>query len=219
MKWLIPLALSLFLLTTGLLSAKVFTEDNLEMGDPSKKYLFYLHGAIVEGEELNPTHPVFGYYDMVNIRSVLADQDNLLLISDHRPKDTSITDYANKLANDVKSLIKDGVPAQNITISGFSKGGMIAIRASSVLQNDQLNFIFMAACNRWAFDNEEIRVAGRILSIYETTDTIGHSCQPLIDKSPAALEYKEVAINTGKKHGAFYRTIPEWVKPFKAWLD
>ena len=187
--------------------------------DISKKYLFYLHGAIIEEGDLTPTHPEFGFYDMPEIRSVLADHDNLILISEHRAKETVIAEYANKLADDVNSLIKSGVAVQNITIAGFSKGGMIAILASSILKNKEPNFVFMAACNSWAIEDDAIRVAGRILSIFETTDTIGRSCKALIDKSPDVTEYKEVEINTGKKHGAFYEPIPQWVEPLKAWLD
>ena len=156
---------------------------------------------------------------MPEIRSVLADHDNLILISEHRAKETVIAEYANKLADDVNSLIKSGVAVQNITIAGFSKGGMIAILASSILKNKEPNFVFMAACNSWAIEDDAIRVAGRILSIFETTDTIGRSCKALIDKSPDVTEYKEVEINTGKKHGAFYEPIPQWVEPLKAWLD
>lgn len=218
MKILIYQALGLLFLAGGIVSAAPFIEDVPKMPDTSKKYLFYLHGAIIEQGNLTPTHPEFGYYDMPEIRSVLADHDNLVLISEHRPKGTQIADYAKKLADDVNFLIKSGVAAEDITISGFSKGGMIAILTSSIMQNKELNFIFMAACNNWAIEDDAIKVAGRILSIFETTDTIGRSCAPLIDKSPAVTEYKEVEINTGKKHGAFYEPVPEWVEPLKAWI-
>jgi hypothetical protein len=219
MKIIIYITFGVFLSFGGVLWSKPMIDDYLKNPDPSKKYLFYLHGAIVEGDELNPTHPVFGLYDMTNIRSVLSDREDVILISEQRPKDTSPVSYAHKVANDVRSLLKEGVSAQNITVSGFSKGSMIAIRASSILQNKDLNFVFMAACNKWVFEDDEIKVAGRILSIFETTDTIGISCQPLINKSPNVLDYKELALSTGKQHGAFYKPIREWVEPLKEWVD
>jgi hypothetical protein len=30
--------------------------------------------------------------------------------------------------------------------------------------------------------------------------------------------FSEISISTGKEHGAFYRPMPEWVKPLKTWL-
>lgn len=218
MKMLIYQTLGLLFLAGGIVSAASFIETVPRIPDPSKKYLFYLHGAIIEQGDLTPTHPEFGYYDMPEIRSALAEFDNVILISEHRAKGTQIADYAKKLADDVNFLIKNGVDAKNITISGFSKGGMIAIMTSSIIQNKDLNFVFMAACNNWAIEDDAIKVSGRILSIFETTDTIGRSCDPLIDKSPAVTNYKEVEINTGKKHGAFYQPTAEWVEPLKAWV-
>lgn len=31
--------------------------------------------------------------------------------------------------------------------------------------------------------------------------------------------FEEIAISTGKKHGAFYQPMPEWVRPLPAWID
>ena len=49
-----------------------------------------------------------------------------------------------------------------ITVAGFSKGGWIAILASSRLQNPDLSFVFMGACGPWAF-GPDLHVSGRML--------------------------------------------------------
>lgn len=216
MKQLIALTFGVFLIATASKADDSFLESIPEVVDTSKQYLFYLHGAIVERGDLSPTHPKFGLYDMPAIRQALVSEGTIL-ISDHRAQGTKPMAYAQDVAKDIETLIAAGVPAQNITVSGFSKGGMITILTSSILKNSQVNFVFMASCNRWSFDNDAIKVVGRILSLYETSDTIGLSCAPLIAKSPDARDYKQIPLNTGKQHGAFYTPIDAWVQPLKAW--
>jgi dienelactone hydrolase len=37
--------------------------------------------------------------------------------------------------------------------------------------------------------------------------------------SSRLASFEEVAISTGKKHGAFYQPLPEWVGPLRAWIE
>jgi hypothetical protein len=55
-----------------------------------------------------------------------------------------------------------------------------------------------------------------VFSIYETTDVVG-SCSKIGERSRPA-PFEEVAISTGRKHGAFFQPLPEWVKPLKDWI-
>ena len=32
------------------------------------------------------------------------------------------------------------------------------------------------------------------------------------------VSFKEIAISTGKSHGAFFQPLPEWMQPLKAWI-
>jgi hypothetical protein len=54
--------------------------------------------------------------------------------------------------------------------------------------------------------------------MYEISDT-HHSCQQLADRIGAMTSFEELAISTGKEHGAFYLLIPEWVGPVYAWIE
>jgi hypothetical protein len=118
----------------------------------------------------------------------------------------------------VNLLIAKGVKPENITLLGFSRGGVITIRVSHYLKSQQVRFGLLAACPRDIEDGAELRLYGRVYSMFETSDSVG-SCQFLIDQSPQVTSFKELAISTGQGHGAFYRPLDEWVIPVKAWLN
>lgn len=163
--------------------------------DPSAHYVFYLHGRIIETSSRRPTHPQFGVYEYDEVLSALAGP-GLQVISEQRPPDTEVGAYGRKVADDVRSLLAKGVPPSNIGVVGFSKGGLIAISTSSVL-TEPISYVFLAACSDFVFGQPELRVSGRVLSIFEQSDEIGVSCAPLFDRSPAVLETQEIEISTG----------------------
>jgi hypothetical protein len=179
--------------------------------------VFYSHGFIVEGDDPTPISPLFGKYEFPQIKQALAD-DGYNLIAYHRPKNTEAKEFAKKLVNDVNLLIEKGVKPENITLLGFSRGGVITIRVSHYLKSQQVRFGLLAACPRDIEDGAELRLYGRVYSMFETSDSVG-SCQFLIDQSPQVTSFKELAISTGQGHGAFYRPLDEWVIPVKAWLN
>ena len=57
----------------------------------------------------------------------------LVVISDQRPKNADTVEYANQITQQVETLLNAGVPANNITVVGASKGGAIAIYVSHFL--------------------------------------------------------------------------------------
>jgi hypothetical protein len=86
------------------------------------------------------------------------------------------------------------------------------------LKNDKVNFVFLAACGDGNFRNVALDVRGRILSVYEASDEAGRSCSQLFAKSKSPGERKEIKIETGGGHGAFYRPRQEWTAPVLAWV-
>lgn len=182
-----------------------------------EKYVFYSHGRIVEGTNPTPINTRWGLYDFPKIKAALtSEQYNL--IAYHRAKNTKPRDFAHKLANDVKSLIKQGVKPENISLVGFSRGGEITILASSYLKLPTINIVLLGTCNSFMKGHAEFTVVGNVHSIYETTDGNG-SCQFLVAQSAQVKNMQEIAISTGKEHGAFYLPLAEWVVPVKAWLE
>jgi hypothetical protein len=67
------------------------------------------------------------------------------------------------------------------------------------------------------FRNSRLACRVNVLSIYETSDELG-SCATLAARSHLT-SFKEVAISTGKTHGAFFQPLPQWVKPLKTWIS
>ena len=208
----------ILLMSSNVAASETFLTAPPSQPDLTKKYLFYLHGAIIERGELNPTHPQFGIYNMTSIRNALKQEENIVLISAQRAPKTNPREYSKQLALEIRQLLALGVSASNITIAGFSKGGGIAILTSSLMQHKDINYVFMASCNNRVFSNMDIKASGRVLSIFETSDNIGISCTPLMDRSPSVSQFKEIQLSTGKHHGAFYVPRAQWVNPLLNWV-
>ncbi len=189
--------------------------------DPNEHYLFYLHGQIIETQGRRPTHPRFGVYEYDNILQTFADS-GFVVISEARAPRTPIQPYAQKVASQIDSLIQAGVPASHIAVVGASKGAAIAGFVSILVQHPEVRYILLAICNRrvvslWQKNGGTF--SGKLLYIYEKSDTIGKSCRPFIGhlKGRQLTAFQEIALNTGLKHGFLYRPLPEWIIPAIHW--
>jgi hypothetical protein len=207
----ILLALSL-LSTTAMAQRGAILDKIPEHPDRGARYVIYLHGRIIEDQGPRPTHKQWGVYEYRKILETLASAGTV--ISEQRRSGTDMDQFAEHVAGQVRTLITAGVPPEHITVVGFSKGGGIAVRASARLKNDRVSFVFLAACS----GNDDLHVHGRILSIYESSDDVGRSCAQLFAGSKSPGERKEIRIETGGGHGAFYRPRPEWTAPVLAWI-
>ncbi len=189
--------------------------------DAESRYVFYSHGLIVEGTDPRPVHPEFGTYDYPAIVQAIAESGEFHLIAQHRPAGTEANAYAQQLAGLVNTLLAAGVPADNITLIGFSRGAQITLMAASALRVAGINTAVMGVCFDGDYAHEpEIILSGHVLSLYETTDVV-QSCVDLLVRSDIegnAKSIKEVAITTGLKHGAFYTPRSEWMEPLQQWL-
>ena len=186
--------------------------------DPTATHVIYLHGRIVEQLGPRPTDLRFGLYDYPAILEALASK-GATVISSQRSPSTNVNEYAGIVVAQVEELIRRGVPSEHIVVVGFSKGGDIAIHASSFLRRPQVRFVLLGAC--WDRPEEpQLRLTGRVLSIYETSDSLaGESCQSLTQHPEKPESFKEVRISTGLSHGAFYRPIKEWIDPVLEWIQ
>lgn len=184
--------------------------------DPDVRYVFYLHGQIVQDVGPRPTHPQYGLYDYPLILETLAGH-GLTVISERRKQGTDRERYAKAIVKQVEALLDNGVEPEKITVLGFSAGGIITIYASSMLPDADINFVIMASCSDWVDDAPDLRLNGRVLSVYELSD-FATSCKELASHSPGPTDYRDVAINTGKEHGAFYLPDDAWVLPVVDWI-
>ncbi|KAB7615921.1 alpha/beta hydrolase [Amylibacter sp. SFDW26] len=198
-------------------------KDNYDFPDiskinPNQKYVIYSHGLIVEGTDPRPIHPKFGLYDFPAIKEQLAKRGDFELIAIQRPKGEKIPTQVMQLVKWVEKLTEHGVPAENVTLIGFSRGGDLTARAASQLKPLPVNTVLLATCwDDGVKDDPEINITGRLLSIYEVTDG-PQSCVKIKEHSPKLQSFEEIKINTGKSHGAFYMPDSAWMEPLLMWV-
>jgi hypothetical protein len=191
--------------------------------DPSKQYLFYLHGKIIEDQGVHAVSPEFGEYEYEAILKKLSDYD-FIVISEQRPKNTDGAEYAKKVVKQVTALLKDGVPAANITVVGASKGAGIAIDVSHLLENEEINFVIMGICNPDEVDflkQNQTNLYGNILSIYDSVDELAGSCQEIfaLSEGRGLARHDEIVLHVGTGHGILYKPLDEWIVPAVEWAN
>jgi hypothetical protein len=192
----------------------VFTElpDKI---DTQARYLFYLHGAIVENKGLRPVSERYGVYEYEKILATFKAR-GFMVISEARPRNTNTGQYVQKVVSQVKDLLQAGVPPGNITVVGASKGGFITLLISTALQNKEVNFVILAGCNN-AVLRFDIDLYGNILSIYDEKDEIAGSCEKIFEKSTGLNAHKELKLKVGTGHGIVYKPLAEWIEPAVRW--
>jgi hypothetical protein len=185
--------------------------------DPTKIYIIYLHGRIIEDSGPRPTDSRFGLYDYPAILESLTSKGAVVVSAQRRPN-TDVNEYAGVVVAQVERLIRADVPTSNIVVVGFSKGGDIAIHVSSFLRRPDVRFVLLAACYN-LLDEPQLRLSGHVLSIIEASDTLaGMSCKPYNNHSERSESFKEIRISTGRSHGAFYLPQAAWVGPVLKWI-
>jgi hypothetical protein len=185
---------------------------------PEERYVIYSHGFIVEGDDPKPISPLYGQYDFPAIKQALFKGGGFNLIAYQRPKDPNTDAYAETLKSWVKRLRDAGVKPSRITLVGFSRGARLTAIASSDLAGEGINTALMAICTDGDLERQPpLILGGNLLVIYERSDQYG-SCAKLASRSHLT-SFKQVAISTGKKHGAFFQPLPDWLQPLKTWID
>jgi hypothetical protein len=202
-----------------LLDARIFT-DAPANPDPKARYIFYLHGRIIEEEGMeNAVSPEFGRYEYAEILDALADR-GFIVISEARAKNTDVIQYAQKVADQVNKLLKAGVPPGNITIAGASKGGAITHKASSILHNKDLNVVMLSSCGDGYHEGFNIDLIGNVLSVYDYKDNKGAgSCADFFARSKNINRHKEIELKLGLGHGILYKPMEEWIEPTVEWAS
>ena len=185
---------------------------------PTARYLIYLHGAIIETQGRRPTHPEYGVYEYDQILDALAAR-GFQVISEARPAGTKVPAYAEKVAGQVRALVEAGVPADHIAVAGHSKGAMITLGASSLLDLPGVRYVVMAGCFRGGSPIRGIHLSGHILSIYDESDRLAGSCDTVFAATPPARKRRKRSSSTPASATA-RSTDPmnEWLDPLTAWL-
>lgn len=180
------------------------------------RYLFYLHGRIIELQGIRPTSPKYGVYEYQEILNTFRKR-GFYVISEARMRNTITSQYARKVVSQVSILLQKGVRPSNITVVGASKGALIAMQVSSMMQNKDLNFVFIAGCSDLVLSKYDVDFWGNILTIYDEADEVAGSCEKFIQRSTGVNKQKEIKLTVGTGHGVFFRPIREWVEPTVQW--
>jgi hypothetical protein len=193
--------------------------------DPSKHYLFYMHGGFIEKHGIVGTHPQHGTYEWAAIVDTFKAK-GFVVISEARENSVQPGRYAKSVASAVDELLSKGVPPEKITISGHSKGALISWLTSGFVANPKVNYVIMASCppegtnfrrgfNRF-LRQDASNVTGRILNLYDVSDVIGGSCAEVFERA-GKVSSKELSFDTGKGHGLFYTPQDNWINAASNW--
>jgi len=191
--------------------------------DTSARYVFYMHGAWLEEHSEGERDRRYGLYRYTDILNALADK-GFVVVSEKRAGRTNPKEYVPKIAKRVRKLIKKGVPPSHITVSGFSRGGAMTLEVAMMLQNPNVNFVVLSGCGigNYAKGYQRFlkrgagRMAGRMLSIYDSRDTDGGTCTEAFSNAGLS-EAKEIVLKVGSGHAVFFQPQAEWIDPMVAW--
>jgi len=184
--------------------------------DPAARYLFYIHGRIVQEQGRKAVSPQFGSYEYDEILRSFASA-GFVVVSEARPRGAEVSPYADRVVTQVRRLLDAGVPARNITVVGASMGGFIAMIVSSRLPAPDIGYVIMGSCSDGAPQEFDGSLHGDVLSIYEASDTLAQSCAAVLKRSAGVGRQAEIRISTGRRHGFLYRPLPEWMGPAIRW--
>jgi pimeloyl-ACP methyl ester carboxylesterase len=183
--------------------------------DAAKRYVFYLHGAIVSGSDGRPVSADFGPYEYRDILGRLGSS-GFVVISEIRPDDRDPVRYAGRVAAWIEQLKRSGVPSARISVVGASIGGVIAVHVSALLDDRDIRYVILAAL----FDREPERdlvLHGRVLSIYDDSDN--HRFVPDVYFQHSRLSAsRNIVTRTGLGHGLIYTANPAWYGPAVDWI-
>ena len=185
--------------------------------DPTGKYLFYLHGLIIEEAGIRPLSKEHGYYEFELILAELA-KEGFIVISEARPQGTRVRPYAEAVAAEIEGLLRQGVPPTHITIVGASKGGIISAYVSNILKRQELTYVILAGLFAKCLSDENLRLYGRVLSIHDRADSQPISPEAFFARSVGQGAFQALILDLDLGHGLLYQPYRQWIDPLLAWV-
>lgn len=181
--------------------------------DTSKRYLFYMHGNIVE--KIGP-HKQYQYYQILD----RLERGGVVVVGEARGE-TRMSDYAATVADQVRRLVAAGVPPGNITVAGHSKGGLMSLMVASMIGEPEVRYGALAACGlpgdkffkpyRMFIDGMAATMKGVFLVMWEESDTDAGACDDAMAVAGAA--FRNTVLTVGEGHQLFYRPAESWITP------
>lgn len=181
--------------------------------EPSADYLFFFHNYYVE---IKGPDGECKYDEILKAFS----EKGVIVISEIRPP-VSPVEYAEKAVLNIRKILDTGVPPEQITVAGHSKGGVIALQVAALLEEPKINYVILAGCGikplAGAYPDFS-RLQGNFLSVYAESDTVAGSCKADFLKASQGLSSKEIVLESTAGHRLFFVPTNEWVDPVMTWL-
>jgi hypothetical protein len=183
-----------------------------------ERHLFFFHNRYLENHDLAEPHPVHGLMEYNEIVAVF-EQAGFTVHSEIRNGNVNARAYALEKTAQIDSLMASGIAPEYITVVGTSKGGYIAQYVSTFLRQTDLNYVLVASFQEEDINSiPEIDWSGRVLNIYEKSDSFGVSALTRANLSTSKIkEFKDCELNTGLGHGFLFKTNTGWMEPAIAW--
>lgn len=181
---------------------------------PTNSYIFFLHNYYVETKGPDGDCK---YYDILKAFS----SKGFTVISEIRQKDASVAEWAKKTAASIQSILDAGVPQENITVAGHSKGGVIALQVASLLGKPKVNYVIMAGCGIDGLASaypDFSQLKGNFLSVYATSDNVAGSCGTAFSQAKQAVSIKEIQLESAAGHQLFFNPMDVWLEPVATWM-
>lgn len=195
--------------------------------DKTARYLFYLHGSGIDKEGV-----VRALENFKGNTQAFAER-GFIVVAEVRPRWTinnfpeDFEAYARKIANQVNKLLAAQVPPRNITVAGYSRGGMIALMASGFVSNPEVGYALLAGCvsekgiyrrAQQAFIAEYApKIRGRFFSIFDAFEKDHDSCSAFLTAPAEKPAFSEKILQTGKGHQLFSEPLDIWIRPVTDW--
>lgn len=181
------------------------------------KHIYYLHGRIIEMQGKDAFSEDFGKYEIDSIVDAI-NAENAVVHCEIRNYDADVKVYAAKVSKEIDSLINSGVKPSDITVIGASKGAIIACNISDMNPHD-INYIFLGGNNDYQEQNNDWKLHGKVLCIYDLSDDIaGKDYSYWKQKENFTSKFEQIEIKTNLGHGFLYKPIDDWVIPAKEWI-
>jgi len=200
-----------------LLSLMLFLVAFKASSQNESKYIYYLHGRIIEIQGKDAISDEYGKYEFDSIVNSLSDLGHKV-IAEVRTENVDYIEYANKISSEIDSLVKLGVKSTDITVIGASKGAIIASNISNINQNP-INYVLLAGNNKYQEENNNWKFHGQVLCIYDLSDSIaGSNYDYWKSNENYTTKFEQLELKTNLGHGFLYKPLKDWIEPTGKWI-
>lgn len=184
----------------------------------NRKYIYYLHGRIIEIQGKHAVSDIYGKYEFDSIVSALRDSKHIVF-AEVRSENVDYLEYAKKVSKEIDSIVKLGVKPKDITVIGASKGAIIASNISNINLNP-INYVFLAGNNEYQEKNNQWKFHGQVLCIYDLSDSIaGGNYNYWKNNENYTIKFEQIELKTNLGHGFLYKPLNAWLEPTKKWIN